>query len=115
MKLLTQVFSNAERARVEDLLNERGIPTYARGTGGSRTGTALGSDIFVCVDAQFEDAVTLLTDPDHQVSQPIDVAEFKQDVARVGVGPIAKWLVLPVLALVALFAATVYFLTRQGV
>ena len=96
-----------------DLLNNRGIATYARSIGGSRTGTALGADIFVCLDAQLEDAVALLSDPEHEVAQPIDVAEFNQALATADVTPIAKWLVVPVALIVLLFAATVYVLNGR--
>jgi hypothetical protein len=110
MKLLVQVYSSSECARIETLLNERGIATYARSIGGSRTGTALGADIFVCIDAQLNDAMALLSDPEHEVAQPIDVAEFNQAVATADVTPIAKWLVFPVTLIVLLFAGMVYLL-----
>jgi hypothetical protein len=80
--------------------------------GASRTGNGIGSAIFVCIDAQFEDAVALLSDPDHEVAQPINVTEFNQAITKVGVTPIATWLILPVILVVLLFAGMVFVLSR---
>jgi hypothetical protein len=63
-----------DRAEVAALLESRGIPVYVdwswRGRNPSR------GAILVCIDAQYDDAVALLADAEHDVAEPVDVAAF---------------------------------------
>jgi hypothetical protein len=72
-----------ERERVRDLLASRGIPTYW-----IRTYRSVHGMLFVCINEQFDDALALLKNPNHEVVQPVDVAEFDRRAKTEGLGAI---------------------------
>jgi len=83
MKSLGNFSNSAECAEIRDLLASRGIPTYlATGYRASR------GALFVCINEQFEDALAVLKNPEHEVAQPVDVAEFERDARTDGLGTI---------------------------
>ena len=115
MQLLTHVYSWEERARIESLLNERGIPTYARSTGVGRGFYEASKRwaIFVCLNAQLDDAIALLKDPDHDVAEPVNVSEFNEAIESVGTAPIVGWAVGSAAFFVVLFCAMLYVLWQK--
>jgi len=85
MKSLGSFGNSAECAEIRDLLASRGIPTYlAMGYRASR------GALFVCINEQFEDALAVLKNPEHEVAQPVDVAEFEREARTGGLGTILK-------------------------
>ena len=74
MRSLPHIESSAERERVAELLESHGIPVFL-GRSGRNVRTA---PMFVCIDAQYDDAIALLANPDHEVAEPIDVEAFKR-------------------------------------
>lgn len=74
MRSLPRIESLAERDRVATLLESHGIPVFF-GRSGRNVHTA---PLFVCIDAQYDDAIALLANPDHEVAEPIDVETFKR-------------------------------------
>lgn len=43
--------------------------------------------LFACIDEQYDDAVTLLKDPEHAVTNPVGIAGFKQAEQNQVIGP----------------------------
>ncbi len=72
MRLIAQTNDAGERERVRALLEDNGIPVFQqqgyRAPGPKAT--------FVCIDAQYDDALALLANPDHEVREPVDVQAF---------------------------------------
>ena len=115
MQLLTNVYSLEERQRIETLLNERGVATYARSTGTGRRLVEASKNwaIFVCINSQFDDAVALLSNPDHEVTDPVNVSEFNNAIEAADNSPIAYWLLKAVVIVALLFTATLYLLRKK--
>ena len=78
MRRLAYVSSADEQARITELLESRGIPIYFQSTlrGGLFRGMPQGA-VFVCINSQYDDAVALLADENHEVRNPVDVDAFK--------------------------------------
>jgi hypothetical protein len=74
MRLLTKIHSSGERAELAAFLESHGIPVFIDSAWTWRASSR--SSVFVCLDRQYDDALALLRNPDHVVSEPIDVAEF---------------------------------------
>jgi len=83
MKSLGSFGNSAECAEIRDLLASRGIPTFLATGYRARRGT-----LFVCINEQFDDALAVLKNPEHEVAQPVDVAEFEQAARTQGLGTI---------------------------
>jgi hypothetical protein len=83
MKSLGYFEDAEERERIRDLLASRGIPTYW-----TRTYRSVRGMLFVCINEQFDDAMAVLKNPDHEVAQPVDVAEFERRTKSDGLGTI---------------------------
>ena len=74
MRLLAYIDSREERGRIANLLESRGIPVFC-----SNSIRAIRTPpIFVCLDAQYDDAVALLSNSEHEVAQPVDVEAFRR-------------------------------------
>lgn len=92
-----------ELERLRALLEDHGIPIYV--TDSVRAGRG---SVFVCLDSQFEDAVALLRDPHHRVSQPVDVAQFYESLDRAtSQAPFTVRALLGVLALLLLLVVAI--------
>jgi len=106
MRLLTSVHDPSLAWDILSLLKDKGIPTYVKVTGFFNGFGVRRQQIFVCLDAHFEDAQALLRDPDHQVRHPVDVDAFDLEAQGVD-GRQVKWgvivLAVVVLTLVAYF------------
>lgn len=46
--------------------------------------------LFVCINEQLEDALAVLKDPNHEVANPVDVAEFERRAETDGLGTILR-------------------------
>ena len=76
MRLLTYVQSLEERNRIVGLLESHGIPLFYDKSG--RTVLVSTIPIFVCIDAQYDDAIALLANDEHEVAGPVDVEAFRR-------------------------------------
>jgi hypothetical protein len=74
MRLLTKVHASGERAELAAFLESHGIPVFVDSAWTWRASSR--GSVFVCLDRQYDDALALLRNPDHDVAEPIDVAEF---------------------------------------
>jgi len=72
MRLIAQINDPDERGRVRTLLEDNGIPVFQQQ--GYRDPGAKAT--FVCIDSQYDDAIALLANPNHEVRDPVDVQEF---------------------------------------
>jgi hypothetical protein len=77
MRLLTYVSSLTERDRIAGLLESRGIPVFYDASG--RTVLISTIPMFVCIDAQYDDAIALLANGDHEVAEPVDIEAFRRE------------------------------------
>jgi len=102
MKRLTNVYDRNELAALRSRLRSRGVPTYV----GFRRFTVDAFALFVCVDAQYEDALALIRDPHHVVARPVDPQLWEQAVGRASLVSVLKGALLALVVLVILaFAA----------
>ncbi len=78
MKMLTRDSDRQYLIELKQRLEENGIPAVIQGENAARmiVPILLQPTLWVCVDEQFEDAVCLMDNPDHQVSSKIDMEEF---------------------------------------
>ena len=83
MKSLGFFNDSSECEQIRDLLASRGIPTFLATSYRARRGA-----LFVCIDAQFDDALAVLKNPEHEVAQPVDVEEFQRAAQTQGLGTI---------------------------
>src|SRR5262249_6375222 len=74
MRLIAQTGSIAERDRIARLLESRGIPVFHDKSGQSVLIKTV--PIFVCIDTQYDDALALLANENHEVAAPVDVEAF---------------------------------------
>jgi len=74
MRRLNCAHSQLGRAEIVARLESRGIPVYVDSVSAFRN-PGRGA-IFVCLDAQYADAVALLRNEDHIVADPVDVEAF---------------------------------------
>lgn len=75
MQYIADVHDGDELRALVDLLEGKGIPTFYR-THGFRSGTYF--KLFVRVDAQYEDAILLMRDSNHEVSAPVDMEKYRE-------------------------------------
>ena len=69
MRLIAQINDPEERGRVRTLLEDNGIPVFQQQ--GYRDPGAKAT--FVCIASQYDDAIALLANPNHEVREPVDV------------------------------------------
>lgn len=74
MRLLDCANSTLQRPEIVALLESRGIPVFVGA--GSKLRYPTRGAIYVCLDAQYDDAVALLGDENHDVAEPVDVEAF---------------------------------------
>jgi hypothetical protein len=115
MQILTHAYSFEERQRIEWLLGERGIPTYSVMAGAGRWMTQSANQwvVYVCIDSQLPDALAVLKDPDHGVTDPVDVTAFNEALRSADTSPMAFWLLKATIMIVSVFSATIYLLWRS--
>lgn len=79
MKRLFSTIDRTEAFNAKFALESNGVPVYI---GGEHSGPAPGFvnadsyTVWVCLDYQFEDAYKFIEDESHEISCPVDVAEF---------------------------------------
>ena len=79
MRRLFSTIDRTEALNAKFALEANGVPIYI---GGEHSGPAPGFvnadsyTVWVCLDDQFEDAYKFIEDESHEISRPIDVAEF---------------------------------------
>jgi hypothetical protein len=83
MKSLGSFGNTPECDQIRDMLASRGIPRYLATGYRARRGT-----LFVCINEQFDDALAVLKNPEHEVAQPVDIAEFERAAQTDGLGTI---------------------------
>jgi hypothetical protein len=113
VRVLGYFETEEELSRVTELLESRGIPVYPEGVAGRFRSWRW--CLFVCINDQFEDAVALLKNENHDVRQPVDVAAFKREAEVLGSPEVLKNALIVLLGLVLLAGAIFalrYFLGR---
>ncbi len=79
MKMITTSSDVAYLGSLQARLEQCGIPAVVQGENTARMITSMlmtQPSLWIYLDDQFEDALALVNDPDHQVAEPIDVDEF---------------------------------------
>ena len=80
MKIVFHSTDKTEVYSAKLLLAGKGIPTFI---GGENSGPALGFvyadkyTLWACLESQYDDAIAVLKDPDHEVKEPVDQIEFQ--------------------------------------
>lgn len=81
MKLLRETKDKSELDRIRVLLESRGIPVHVGDENqhhlGGHAMAFLRYRLHVVLDFQYEDALKLLEDENHEVAEPVDIEEFR--------------------------------------
>lgn len=114
MQYLARFHDRDELARMRALLRSKGVPTWTTTVESRRLGWQ--GTLHVCVDAQLDDALQLLRDPDHAPAHPVDAAAFERAMAQ-GDGSallarVTNRLLLVLLGIAAAVAVVVLVWTR---
>jgi hypothetical protein len=110
MKLLVKLHDEDELSRVLGLLRAKGIPGFVQGSG--VRGSVVGH-VFVVLDRQLGDAQHLLVDPDHEVSEPVDVEDFERSLASHDSTPILIGAAIVLVAVIAALVLMGWWLARE--
>jgi hypothetical protein len=82
MKLLTQVGDKAQLDGLTLLFESKGIPVFVGNEAAARNMGFLSPGrqhaLWVVFDEQYDDALALLADPEHEVENPVDVEEYRR-------------------------------------
>ena len=77
MEFLVAAYTEEVAAEIKDLLDSKGIPTYAVAERMGRvSGHVRCTRVFVCLNNQLQDARAVLKDPEHVVTDPVDAQEY---------------------------------------
>jgi hypothetical protein len=109
MKFLTSVYDRNRAGEILGVLRDKGIPAFTK-VAGSPWVAPYQIAIFVCIDAQYEDASAVLRNPEHLVKMPVDVAEFEELAKKQDVMPLIKWGVILGLVMIIVVTLVGYFL-----
>lgn len=110
MRLLTYIHDRGELNRVTSLMTGKGIATHVVYVGRAHGPTRWA--VFICINAQIDDAVRLLEDERHVVASPIDVAEFDRNAKTRNLRFIANRSTMFLLVAALVFAGIVWGLWR---
>lgn len=110
MRLLGDTGNREEALRQQALLRSRGIPSHLQSNRGRFQAKHL---LWVSLDDQYEDALAVLSDPEHVVTAPVDIAEYEATLARLDQNVLLKYLALALLATVSLIAAAALLYLRS--
>jgi len=115
---MKQVLHSADKTEIYAanlLLAGKGIPSFI---GNASSGPALGFlyadkyTLWICLEFQYEDAVAVLENPDHEVQEPVDQVDFQnyidssmKDINGLLLGKL-KW---PILALLCVSASVLIY------
>lgn len=116
MKLLFQTKSRLDIDKAKLLLESNGIPVFIGNENSSRflgpLGPAASLGFWVVIDDQTDDAIALLNNENHVVSNPVDVDAYYQQLEKTrstGMTNIAnKIMLVIVVVLISGFAIFVY-------
>lgn len=78
MRYIARLYDQEELRRVRALLRSKGVPTYVTTVQSSRMGLEMA--LYVCIDAQAEDALKILRDPTHRPAAPVDAEAFEKAI-----------------------------------
>jgi len=107
VKYLGRFHNESKAQELILLLESKGIPVYAVPFSIRWIGY-LSTALHVYLDDQYPDACALLTDPEHQVRQPVDRATFEQlQATQWESTPLVKWSWIVVALAAAFFLASV--------
>jgi hypothetical protein len=113
MRLIALINDPDARGRVRTLLEDNGIPVFQQQ--GSRDPRGAQAT-FVCIDSQYDDAIALLANPNHEVREPVDVQEFHRHADTSGSPQLLRAVLLVLLGVVLicglLVGARAYFVAR---
>jgi hypothetical protein len=111
MKFIGHVHGKESYHQVVSRLRDRGIPTFSKYSGApSNWPTPHRAALYVVLDKHYEDALALLSDPTHQVREPVDVREYDTFISAQETSPlILKWALILVAIVALLLAVTIYF------
>ena len=111
MKLLTEFHTVDEAEEVGRLLEDKGVATFVSSkmtnrylipTAAHRVG------LWAVIDAQYDDAIKLLDDPDHEVSNPLsfaDIIEIKTSIDTGDKSPVLNFLVMALVCMLLIAVA----------
>ena len=74
MRFLGRISDSGERQRIRSLLESNGIPVFEQLWRWAPLGTAM----FVCINEQYDDAIALLANENHEVRDPVDIEQFER-------------------------------------
>jgi hypothetical protein len=113
MKLLGFWNDHSDASATLSLLESHGVPTHTKYSQLSRAGRSRLA-IYVCLDSQYPDAVAVLQNPKHRVSNPVNVAEYRRWEADQPLsGSILRWAAILLVAVVVLFGLAVHLSGAQ--
>lgn len=106
MKLLLETKEKHELDRVRMLLESRGVPVHVDSEDQHRLGghamPFLRYRLHVVLDSQYDDAMKLLEDENHEVAEPVDMAAFRDEMEQARpqvMNRILGWMVVVVIVL----------------
>lgn len=111
MKLISKMHSAEAAHELASFLENASIAVLVvDATTGIRRDTYYSHLVYVVVDAQYEDAVQLIRNPQHVVTHPVDVEAYKAymasprgaEAARSAIGKGLLWMLLVLICLSAL-------------
>jgi hypothetical protein len=85
MRLLRHFHDKEELHAAVSLLHSKGIPTHLKYSGAPAVWpTPYRVALFVCLARHLSDALQVLKDPDHKVSEPVDVKAYEEGLKAQG-------------------------------
>jgi len=105
MKHLTTAESQQELLELKQLLEIRGIPALLQ----PELAPYKKAELYILIDEQYNDAFSLMSDPNHIVANPVDaetIAQLENEVASMGDvlwGSIGKYAAPVVVSIIVLF------------
>lgn len=82
MQKIFKTHEYAEAVGIKSLLETAGIPAYISDNGSRSRGPVIpeGFDVWIYIDTQKTDAEMLINNPQHEVSEAIDITAFYKDI-----------------------------------
>src|SRR4051812_23292862 len=111
MRLLAYFQSYQERDGMAMRLESRGIPVF-HDNGGVGIRNPARIALFVCINAQYDDAVALMRDENHDVREPVDVEAFKTAAGTTSPS-LVKGVLLALVIVVAIWVLVAMFVPHR--
>lgn len=112
MKYIARYYDGDTLLRARQLLRDKGIATHVVQEESRRLGEQWA--LFVCLNAQAEDALRLLRDPAHQPATRIDAAAFERHMATADLQLLTRAASIVFLIAVPALCAFIYLLWRYA-